>query len=58
MSCCSRGGMALTRTRDLPTDTCNVCGKAKMGSMSNSRHLCGKCYLKERAAERKKKGLK
>ena len=53
-------------TKDLPTYTCNVCGKAKTGlvvildtiSMSNSRHLCGKCYLKERKAERKKKGLK
>jgi len=44
--------------RKLPSDVCNICGKAKVGSNANSRHLCGKCYLKGRAEERKKKGLK
>ena len=43
---------------NLRTDKCYVCGEYKMLSSNCMAFLCGKCYLKQKHEDRKRKGLK
>ena len=50
--------MKKLKKSSLPRDRCYVCGVAKMSSSNCMAYLCGKCYVKKKHEDRKKKGLK